>query len=122
MAPEDRAGDGRVESAGLETSRRSFHSRLLLRSGERLVENRRRWILLRLADRWGWLGQLIGQGTIFAGGLAIGGGAMLISRGEEARALPGLLIAVGIGCVLFVIVARIAAMEMMKRGTTSARS
>jgi hypothetical protein len=113
-----RTGDGRVEAADIDASRRSFHSRLLIRSKESLVDERRRGLFSGLAAQWGWVGPLIGQGSIFAGGLAIGGGLVLLRRGEGARARPELLITFGIGCVLFAILTRLFA---IKRAAASAR-
>jgi hypothetical protein len=121
MTAEGHPGDGRVEAAGLDGSRRSFHSNLLLRSGESVSNHRKRGILSKLADQWDWVSQLIGQGVIFAGGVAIGVGSMMHRPGEEVSLVSRLLISAGIGCVLFAIVARFLAVEAMKRRATSAR-
>jgi hypothetical protein len=121
MVPEGRPGDSRVEADDIDGARRSFHSRLLIRSKDSLPDVRRNGVFSRVAIRWSWVGQLVGQGAIFAGGLAIGGGAVLLKRGEEARARPGLLIALGIGCVLFALLTRVLAVEAIKRAAPPAR-
>ena len=99
MIFDNRPGHTRQPAGEIDLARASFHGLLLVRSKMSLTEYRRRKRLLRIADRWGSLAKLIGQGAIFAGGLAVGGGIMLLRRGEALRGRPGIVILVGGACM-----------------------
>jgi hypothetical protein len=122
MALEDLSSDGLEKAYDNKRLRPSFHGRLLIRSSASRMENRNWRMLASLADRWGWLGQLIGQGIIFAGGVAIGGGYVLLKRGEEGRVRPEIMIGFGVGCLLCAIVAQLLVREATNRATSPSRS
>jgi hypothetical protein len=122
MALEDLSADGLEKAHDEKRLGPSFHGRLLIRSSASRADHRNRRMFATFADRWGWLGQLIGQGAIFAGGLAIGGGVMLLRRGEEGRVRPEIMIGFGIGCILFAIVAQLLVKEATRRVTSPSRS
>jgi hypothetical protein len=121
MTPENRAGDSWEQADQLEGSKRSFHGQLLIRSKTNLPDAHRLNKLVMLTARWGWITQVLGQGAIFVGGLAIGGGFVLIRRGDPFPGRPGIIIGVGVGCMLFAILAQLLARGASRRWASTAR-
>jgi hypothetical protein len=122
MTPMVHPGDGTGKPAVRKSEWRAFHGGLATRSNSGQSANRRRRNLLRLADRWGWLGPFLVQGATFAGGLALGGGLVLIGRGEEWRSRSGVMIGVGVACVLFGLLSQLIVKGITRRGTSVVRS
>jgi hypothetical protein len=110
MSSGTRSGQGRDDSGEFKASTRAFHDLLLNRSKDALPP-RRRNRLTKWLDRHPRLKRgisllfLMGCGAIFAGGVALGAGIVLLRRGEELRGRPGMIIAAGLGCMLLTILA-----------------
>jgi hypothetical protein len=121
MTPDDRPGDGREQTGGLDDKPSSFHSRLLIRSRTGLPDYRQRHKMMKLAEEWGWLGQIAGQAAIFAAGLAIGGGIVLLRRGEPSIYRAAIIIGLGVGCMVFAIVGQLVARGANRRSASHAR-
>jgi hypothetical protein len=122
MTPENRAGDGWEQAVEFDGSKRSFHGQLVIRSKSNLPDAHRVNKLVMLTARWGWITQVIGQVGIFVGGLAIGGGFVLFKSGERFPVRSRIIIGVGVGCMLFAILAQLLAREASRRWAPTARS
>ena len=125
MNPENEVGQDRGQVAKPEGRGSSFHNRLLSRSATSLPDYRkaRPFFLFRLAPRMAWLsaiGQIVGHGGIFAGGLAIGGGVMLLRRGELLKETPGMMIVAGLVFVALAILSKLIAREWSKSRPSAA--
>jgi hypothetical protein len=118
----------RYNEASSEESSHSFHGLLLTRSRECLA-SRRRGPLARFKGRKPSNGlgtrlhRKIGEAAIFAGGAAIGAGVMLLSKGEPVLGLgrPATVIAVGLGLIPLVILARLMTNSRMGAMTHAGR-
>lgn len=121
VTPEERGSDRSDVGPADDVSHHSFHGHLLISSKTNLPARHKVGRFSRLVDRWGWLGQLVGQGAIFVAGLAIGGGVMISRRGGPSRFSPELIIGLGVGCMLFAIVTQIVARDASRKWNASAR-
>ena len=103
----------RENEADRAGTRDGFHGQLTDRAKIVLPPSRRRGLLAKYSIRGGWLAVLgvIGQGALFAGGLAIGAGIMLLRRGEPLKAGPGIMIVIGLGCLVAALAAQILSRE-----------
>ncbi len=123
MDSEKEVAEDRGQLAEPDGSGSSFHDRLLRRSATSLPDYRKARPLFRLAPRTAWLtafGQIVGHGGIFAGGLAIGGGAMLLRQGELLKERPGMMIAAGLVFVALAILSKLLAREWSKSRASAA--
>ena len=123
MLPGHQAGPGKDEIPEIVEPVHSFHDRLLSRSRTCLA-GRKRGRPGRIANRSTWLpatARLIGEGAIFAGGLAIGNGIVNLRLGRPWTGRPGMVIAIGLGCILFAILARLAPKFGASRWTQAVR-
>jgi hypothetical protein len=123
MNPEKLDCDGR-EKKVVEVSDPSFHGRLLKSAIKSLPDHRKRRLPFKRPAWTGWpvvLGRLVGQGAIFAGGLLIGGGVMMLRRGEPLADRPGMMIVAGVAFVLLSILSNLLAKESPKPETSAAR-
>ena len=73
------------------------------------------------ADWRGAVGRLAGQGAIFIGGLMIGGGLVLLKKGEALAPRPGLMLAAGVGLLVIGLVANLLTRESSGLGPSTAR-
>jgi hypothetical protein len=124
MNPSKQAVDDREGSDVLDVPESSFHGRLLSRSIKSLPDPRKRRPPFKRPARTGRLVVLVvlvRQVVIFAGGMGIGGGMMLLEKGEPLKGRPALMIGGGIALVVASILLSLAARELTNSETSAAR-
>ena len=132
MFPGNQDGVGGDKAIDLEGESRSFHGRLLDR-GQTCLPARKRDRLAKIARRATWIGmatwlaRFVGEGAILAGGLALGAGISRLRRfefpnvDESWKLRTTVFIAVGVGCILLSIMARLLARSGSRQSTQPAR-
>lgn len=118
MIFDDHPGHVRQQASEIDMARASFHGLLLARSKASLTDYRRRKRFLRFADQWGWLARLTGQGVIFSGGLMVGGGLLLLRRGDVLRGRSGIVIGLGVACMVLATLAHFLSKKAIRKAMT----